>query len=107
MHFCPKFIKTRSLTGNNSFLEEYIMQYLKYKLTAIKIITVVLLGSTSFVFAHDNDLDTRLKSYSEVPSVSSTATGKFKATAHRRSNSISYELSYKDLQGDVRQAHIH
>ena len=76
-------------------------------LTSIKVITIALLGSASFVFAHDNDLDIRLKSYSEVPSVSSTATGKFKASAHRKSNSISYELSYKDLQGDVRQAHIH
>lgn len=85
------------------------MQFLKYKLisASVKITAITLLGSTSLVFAHDNDFETRLKSYSEVPSISSSATGKFKASTHRRSHSISYELSYKDLQGDVRQAHIH
>lgn len=55
----------------------------------------------------DEDFETQLKSYSEVPSVSSTASGRFKASINRKSSSISYELSYRGLQGEVRQAHIH
>lgn len=68
---------------------------------------IALLGVAGSVFAHDRDLETRLKGYTEVPSVSSTATGRFRASVNTKSDSISYELSYSGLQGDVRQAHIH
>ena len=56
--------------------------------------------------AHDG-IDVRLRGYAEVPSVSTTAKARFKATIDDRSGSISYELSYSGLEGDVRQAHIH
>ncbi len=52
-------------------------------------------------------IEARLKSYQEVPSVSSAANGRFKATIDRVSGTLSYELSYGGLEGDVRQAHIH
>ena len=39
--------------------------------------------------------------------VSTTGTGTFKAWINREETEISYELSFKDLEGDVRQAHIH
>ena len=55
----------------------------------------------------NDDFETQLKSYAEVPSVSSTASGRFKASVERKSASIRYELSYRNLQGEVRQAHIH
>jgi hypothetical protein len=54
-----------------------------------------------------NHVETRLKSYQEVPAVSSPASGRFKASIDNASNSISYELSFSGLEGDVRQAHIH
>ena len=75
-------------------------------LTVTKVIQIALLGVASSVFAHDG-VETRLKSYAEVPAVSSTATGRFKASVDEKSGAISYELSYKGLQGEVRQAHIH
>ena len=67
---------------------------------------IAVLLATGSAFAND-DFETQLRSYAEVPSVSSTASGRFKASINRKSASISYELSYRDLQGEVRQAHIH
>lgn len=48
-----------------------------------------------------------MKSHKEVPAVSSTATGRFKASVDDKAGTIGYELSYRGLQGDVRMAHIH
>lgn len=61
--------------------------------------------------AHDGHgpgaLGTRLSSYQEVPAVSSTAIGKFRARIDEKSGSIAYDLDYAGLQGDVLMAHIH
>lgn len=43
----------------------------------------------------------------EVPSVSSDARGRFKATIDRANQTISYELSYEGLEAAPEQAHIH
>ena len=77
--------------------------------TAFRIATVtgcVLLGAAGSAQAR-NDIDVRMRSYQEVPAVSSVAQGRFKATIDERAGTISYELSYSGLEGDVRQAHIH
>jgi hypothetical protein len=74
-------------------------------LTAVAGITA--LAATGGTSAHEHGIDTRLKGYQEVPAVSSTATGRFKASIDEKSGSITYELSYSGLEGDVRQAHIH
>ena len=76
------------------------------RLPASAIAGVALLSLSASVFAHD-DLEARLRPFTEVPSVSSTASGHFKAEVDQRANSISYQLSYSGLQGEVRQAHIH
>ncbi len=52
-------------------------------------------------------IEARLKSYQEVPAVSSAATGRFKAHVDNASQTISYELSYSGLEGTVTQSHIH
>jgi hypothetical protein len=52
-------------------------------------------------------VNVKLISYEEVPAVSSTATGRFRAHIDERAGRIDYELSYDGLEGDVRQAHIH
>jgi hypothetical protein len=52
-------------------------------------------------------IEARLKSYQEVPAVSSAASGRFKARIDSASMSLSYELSFSGLEGDVRMAHIH
>jgi hypothetical protein len=48
-----------------------------------------------------------LNGYEEVPSVSTGASGQFKASISRDESQIEYELSYSDLEGTIQQAHIH
>lgn len=48
-----------------------------------------------------------LRGHEEVPAVSSTAHGSFRAVINAAGGQIAYELSYANLQGEVRQAHIH
>jgi hypothetical protein len=49
----------------------------------------------------------KLESYQEVPSISSAASGSFRAFINDKTGTISYELPYSGLTGDVQQAHIH
>lgn len=49
----------------------------------------------------------QLKGHEEVPSISTTAHGSFRAEINAAAGTIAYQLSYSGLQGDVRQAHIH
>jgi len=67
---------------------------------------VALLGLAGSAFGADR-ATSKLQGYSEVPSVSSTAFGKFRATLRAHDGAIDYELSYGGLEADVRQAHIH
>ncbi len=70
------------------------------------------LSVAATVTAHDRDRDHRfrvatiLRSIEEVPSVSSPASGYFKATIDTANQTISYELSYKGIETPL-QAHIH
>jgi hypothetical protein len=48
-----------------------------------------------------------LRGFEEVPAVSSAARGLFKARIDEAAGTITYELRYETLQGDIRQAHIH
>jgi hypothetical protein len=52
-------------------------------------------------------LRAQLVGFNEVPSVSTVASGEFKARINDNETAIDWELSYKDLQGAVEQAHIH
>ena len=48
-----------------------------------------------------------LTGYEEVPSVSTSAGGEFRARINNEGTAIEYELSYGALEGAVQQAHIH
>ena len=48
-----------------------------------------------------------LNGYEEVAAISTAADGKFRARISNDGTSISYELSYSELEGAVQQAHIH
>jgi hypothetical protein len=66
------------------------------------------LYATPAVARDDDDrIVVRLRSYEEVPAVSSAASGLFRARINEAAGTITYELSYQGLQGDVRQSHIH
>lgn len=48
-----------------------------------------------------------LTGYQEAPPISTAASGEFKATINDSATEITYELSYRNLEGTVQQAHIH
>lgn len=71
---------------------------------------VSLLYAGSWVGAdgnrHRNRFQARLHGYNEVPAVSSTGSGEFKARI--RGNAVEWELTYEDLEGTTTTAsHIH
>lgn len=49
----------------------------------------------------------RLKGFEEVPSVSTVASGKFRATINRSEQRVDYKLSYRGLEAPVLFSHIH
>lgn len=55
----------------------------------------------------DDRLSARLAPGEEVPSVSSIARGSFSGELSSNDSTLSYRLSYRDLEGPVTQAHIH
>jgi hypothetical protein len=60
------------------------------------------------VQAHGDDHDrgrTRLSGFEEVPALSTTGRASFEVRVGREA--ITYELSYRDLESDATQAHIH
>lgn len=79
-----------------------------------------LLGASSLM-AHDGDDNDRgqdrersrfqvsadLIGYQEVPALSTTAKGHFRAWIDTRANTITYRLRYDALEGTVTQAHVH
>ena len=73
----------------------------------------ILALSTGMIFAASNDKDdnrtfhARLTGYQEVPAVSTTARGEFKAKIDPVTGVVDYELTYDGLQGKVTQSHIH
>lgn len=49
----------------------------------------------------------RLVGFEENPDISTTGKGRFSAKIDRRAETISFKLSYSQLEGTVQQAHIH
>jgi len=68
------------------------------------------LPSLSSVSADDGgkrSFSARLKGFNEVPSISTTAEGSFRARLSADGTSLHYTLSYEGLSATVTQAHIH
>ena len=57
-------------------------------------------------FFRDN-VKARLSGFQEVPAVSTTGSGLFKAKFNPEDRAVEWELTLKDLEGDVFQTHIH
>jgi len=78
-------------------------------LTVFTTVSLAALASLSAgpASAHDRNIKGDLIGYQEVPAVSTEASGQFEARISQDGSTISYELTYQGLEGDVRQAHIH
>jgi hypothetical protein len=98
------------------------MERFYYIIVVLFAFTVLLLGAGTqpSVLAGDRDdrddrydnykrrsLRATLIGYEEVPAVSSTGSGRFKAKLNEDGVSFDYELSYQGLEGNVTQSHIH
>lgn len=78
-------------------------------------VAIALAAVGTPVMSHDDDhhgrgkrrLKADLRGFNEVPSVSSTARGSFRAKLNREETEIEYSLDYQGLVGTVTQAHIH
>src|SRR5262245_8186580 len=66
-----------------------------------------ILGIGDALADDQNSIKVRLSGYEEIPAVSTTGGGAFKAKINEHTQTIEYTLSYGDLQGDVTQSHIH
>ena len=78
----------------------------------VKLATAVaVLGAGGFTAAAvaggGNDFETDLNGYEEVPSVSTRAGAEVQAEVNRAGTELRYRLHYRNLEGDVEQAHIH
>jgi hypothetical protein len=69
-------------------------------------IAVGVLAAMAAADGGSGSAQARMSSYFEVPSLSTTAQGRFEARI-RNNNTIEYKLTYSGLEGVVTQAHIH
>ena len=74
------------------------------KLSVLVALSAAMAASTA---ARSEDIRARLIGYQEVPSVSTPASGEFRAQISRDDGLIEYELSFSGLVGTVQQSHIH
>jgi hypothetical protein len=80
----------------------------RIQLTAfVAVIAVLGVVAAAVATGGGRNISERLMGFQEVPAVSTGASGKFEARIGRFSDEIRYELSYRDLEGSVTQAHIH
>ena len=71
---------------------------------------LIVIGTAPMALAHDDErtLRARLSGYNETPlTLSTPASGQFKAQVNSSETMITYQLSYQGLEGTVTQAHIH
>ncbi len=70
---------------------------------------VVALGAGAFVIAQGffPPFLGNLSGYEEVPAVSTNGNAEFKAELGTYGNSVSWELTYRVLEGNITQSHIH
>lgn len=57
--------------------------------------------------AQAETIHAKLIGFQEVPSISTEASGEFRAKIDKKANTLAYELRYEDLSSPVQQAHIH
>jgi hypothetical protein len=84
--------------------------------TGLLMTTCALLGASSLMAGDDGDRGRRHKAFSvsahlegfqEVPALSTTASGRFRAVVDTVGNTITWKMTYDGLEGTVTQAHVH
>jgi hypothetical protein len=71
---------------------------------ALAVAAYALAGGAGTGFNH---LSATLQGYQETPSISTTGTADFTADVAKDGQSVSWQMTYSNLQGNVTQSHIH
>ena len=74
---------------------------------AVALLAVLGVVGAAIAGGGGSRISERLTGYEEVPAISTDGSGKFQARIARFGDEIRYRLSYRDLEGEVTQAHIH
>jgi hypothetical protein len=85
-----------------------MLNLLPNRLGAGAFVALGLFAAGALADGRDHDrIEARLKSYQEVPALSTPASGRFRASFDKASQTLQYELSYSGIDSAVRMAHIH
>jgi hypothetical protein len=75
---------------------------------AFAVTSLIVLGVAAVAVANDgSNIRERLSGFEEVPALSTSGAGEFRASIRRSSEEIQYQLSFGELESEVTQAHIH
>jgi hypothetical protein len=86
------------------------MQYRSFNTIVTAVALLTLLNAPVRADSDDsrsNNVKAELEGFQEIPAVSSTGEGKFRARIHDETGEIEFELNYSGLQNDVFASHIH
>ncbi len=83
--------------------------HLRVKLALAVAVTgaLAVAGTAAVAGGGNREFGTVLTGYEEVPAVSTTGVGAFRANVTKSGNGFSYKVRYTGLEGTVLQAHIH
>lgn len=71
------------------------------------VVAALLVGLAAAQALAGETINARLSGYDEVPAVSTTGSGEFRARVSPDGAGIEYELTYSGIEGDVSQSHLH
>ena len=72
------------------------------------VVTLLALAGSSATAAHESGVfKARLNGFNEVPSVSTTGHGRFRAEINETAQTIEYTLTYSELENPATAAHVH
>jgi hypothetical protein len=74
---------------------------------ALGVAAAGIVGAGTMAVAADGGNREVLTGYEEVPALSTPGNGEFRSSISRSRDEIRYTLSFRDLESDVTQAHIH
>ena len=74
---------------------------------AIGLTAALAIAGTAAIAGGGKQLKGALDGYEEVPAVSTSASGTFRATVAPAGDALQYKIEYSALEGDITQSHIH
>jgi CHRD domain len=85
------------------------MKTLRFRLAAaVGVVAALAIAVVAIAAANgDHGIREKLTGYQEVPALSTTGHGKFRATIDRKDQEIHYVLTYGGLESPALQSHIH